>query len=270
MTVAVLDAARAGGHDVSSLRAVMSAAAPAPARLWRAVREELGVEEVVTGYGMTETSAATPCTMPAGPLELVSTTVGVAKPGGVAGDPALGGRVVAYKTVDPLTGADLPEGAEGELAARGPIVTRGYYRKPEETAAVLDADGWLRSGDLGRVGPDGSLVLTGRSSELYKCGGELVAPKEVEDVLTTHPAVAQAYVVGIPDERMGEVGCAWVVADGEVDPEALLGRCRERLARFKVPAHVLLLGTEELPTTATGKVQKFLLADRALARLGAV
>lgn len=274
MTVAVLEAARKSDHDLDSLHAVMSAAAPAPVRLWRAVRDQLGVAEVVTAYGMTETSAATTYTQPDGPLELVTATVGSAKRGGVAGDPALDGRLVAYKTVDPLTGEDLPAGAEGELATRGPIITRAYYGKPRETAAVIDSEGWLRSGDLGRIEPDGSLVLTGRSKELYKCGGELVAPKEIEELLTEHPAVAQAYVVGLPDERMGEVGCAWVVP---VDPRSadpagaatLIEHCRGRLARFKVPAHVMFLSDQELPTTATGKVQKFALIERAHEHLSA-
>jgi fatty-acyl-CoA synthase len=272
MTIAVLEAARAGAYDVESLHSVMSAAAPAPVQLWRAVRDELGVSEVVTAYGMTETSAATTYTQPDGPLELVAGTVGAPKHGGVAGDPELDGLVAVYKTVDPITGADLEVGSEGELTVRGPIVTHGYYGKPEETAAALDEQGWLRSGDLGRIDSgNGHLVLTGRSKELYKCGGELVAPKEVEDVLSTHPDVAQAYVVGLADERMGEVGCAWVVpaSDAPPDPQELLAYCREHLARFKVPAHAIYLRAEELPTTATGKVQKFRLVERAAQRLRA-
>jgi fatty-acyl-CoA synthase len=272
MTIAVLEAARSGDHDLGSLHAVMSAAAPAPVRLWRAVREVLGVSEIVTGYGMTETSAASTYTQPDGPLELVASTVGAPKHGAVAGDPALGGLLATYKTVDPITGEDLPPGTEGELSVRGPIVTHGYYEKPGETAAALDARGWLRSGDLGRVDTrHGSLILTGRSKELYKCGGELVAPKEVEEILTQHPAVAQAYVAGMPDDRMGEVGCAWVVPEGadRPDPDELIQHCRERLARFKVPVHMIYLSADQLPTTATGKVQKFRLIEQARARLEA-
>jgi fatty-acyl-CoA synthase len=272
MTIAVLEAARAGSYDVSSLQTVMSAAAPAPVRLWQALRDELGVREILTAYGMTETSAATTFTQPDGPLELVATTVGTPKRGGVAGDPSLDGLLVSYKTVDPLSGEDLPAGAEGELSARGQIVTHGYYDKPLETAEVLDADGWLRSGDLGRIDGDGNVLLTGRSKELYKCGAELVAPKEVEECLSLHPAVAQAYVVGVPDERMGEVGCAWVVPSADrarPDLDELIAFCRERLARFKVPAYVMFLGADELPTTATGKVQKFRLIERAQAETDA-
>jgi fatty-acyl-CoA synthase len=270
MTIAVLEAARADSYDVSSLHAVMSAAAPAPVSLWRAVRDELGVAEVITGYGMTETAAATTLTAPDGPLELVAATVGAPKHGAAAGDPALDELLAVYKTIHPETGADLPPGAEGELVVRGPIVTRGYYAKPEETAATIDADGWLRSGDLGRIDPETSrIVLTGRSKELYKCGGELVAPKEVEELLTGHPSVAQAYVVGVPDERMGEVGWAYIVpAPGvAVDEDELIGLCRRRLARFKVPVRAVAIAASDLPVTATGKVQKFRLVERARAAL---
>jgi fatty-acyl-CoA synthase len=270
MSLAVIDAAREGDYDTSSLHSVMSAAATAPARLWRELRELLGVKQLVTGYGMTETSAATTFTFPEDPDELLVSTVGRPKLGGAAGDSELGGLLAVYKTVDPITGVDLPAGAEGELAARGPIVTAGYYEKPEETAAAMLAGGWLRSGDLGRIDERGYLTLTGRATDLYKCGGELVMPAEVEACLTARPDVAQAYVVGVPDERMGEVGCAWVVpAEGaEPDPQELISHCRAELARFKVPAHVLLCEAEELPLTASGKVQRFVLGERAVERLG--
>jgi len=130
--------------------------------------------------------------------------------------------------------------------------------------------GWLRSGDLGLVRDDGYLVLTGRSKDLYKCGGELVMPIEVEHRLTRLDEVAQAYVVGVPDARMGEVGCAWVVpADGAAPTKQdLVEHCRRELARFKVPAYVLFTAADRLPLTASGKVQKFKLAERAVAELG--
>src|SRR5205807_5689014 len=126
------------------------------------------------------------------------------KPAGVAGDPALGGVLAVYKTVDLVTGDDLPPGGVGELLVKGPIVTAGYYDKPEETAAAFDADGWLRTGDIGRIDEQGYLSLTGRRKECYRCGGELVVPKEVEDVLLAHPGVVQAHVVPLPHRRMGE------------------------------------------------------------------
>jgi fatty-acyl-CoA synthase len=270
MSLAVVETARASSYDLSSLHSVMSAAQSAPARLWTDLFQQLGIDQCVTAYGMSETSAATTFTEPGGPIDDLVTTVGKPKPGGAAGDPDLAGDLAVYKTVDPLTLADLPPGREGELVARGPIVCRGYYNQPDATAESLLPGGWLRSGDLGYIRDDGFLVLTGRSQDLYKCGGELVAPVEVESVLTSRPEVAQAYVVGVPDARMGEVGCAWVVpaSGATVDGDDLLDYCRQNLARFKVPAHVLVTTAADLPLTGSGKVQKYILAERAARRLG--
>lgn len=252
-------------HDLSSLYAVMTASAPAPVRLWEQVKTELGVTELVTAYGQTEVTAATTYTMPDDPLELASVTVGRAKEGGVAGDPELGGMVCVYKVIDPVTLEDLPEGSEGELAVRGPQLMTGYYDKPEETEKVFLGGGWMRSGDLGEIRPDGYLRLTGRSKELYKRGAELVAPKEVENLLDRRADVLQSYVVGVPDDRWGEVGWAFVVPAAGAHPteEELLADCREHLARFKVPEQVVFITSEDLPLTGSGKVQKFKLAQRA-------
>ena len=127
----------------------------------------------------------------------------------------------------------------------------------------------FRSGDLGRVREDGYLEVTGRSKELYKSGGELVMPKEIEELLARHPAVSQVFLVGIPDERWGESGCACVVrAPGaELTADEVLAVCKEKLAPFKVPKHVLFLQADELPTTATGKVRKFRLVEWAQQRV---
>ena len=262
MSLAVVEAARRSSYDLESLHSVMSAASSAPERLWTDLRDVLGLEQLVTAYGMTETSAATTFTMPGDTVDNLVGTVGRPKPGGAAGE------LVEYKTVG-IDGRDLPPGSEGELVARGPIVATGYFEKPEETAAALLPGGWLRSGDLGLVRDDGYLVLTGRSKDLYKCGGELVMPAEVEHRLTRLDEVAQAYVVGVPDARMGEVGCAWVVpADGAGPTEQeLVEHCRAELARFKVPAYVLFTTPGRLPLTASGKVQKFKLAQQAVDEL---
>jgi fatty-acyl-CoA synthase len=270
MSLAVVEAAASADDDLSSLHAVMSAAATCPARLWRQLVERLGVTELVTGYGMTETSAATTFTLPGDPIELMVETVGRPKLGGVAGDPALGGLLATYATVDPETGAQLPEGEPGELVVAGPIVMGGYRDDPEENARSFDAGGRLRSGDLGRVRPDGYVELTGRSKDLYRCGAESVMPAEVEAVLTERDEVEQAHVVAVPDERMGEVGCAFIVAAPRTQPDAdeLVAYCRDQLSRHKVPAHVIVVEAAELPLTPSGKVQKFVLAERATALLG--
>src|ERR1700761_3115268 len=266
MSVAVVDEAARHRYDLTSLESVFSAAAAAPVTLWQRIEKQLAPRQVFTGYGQTEVSAATTLTLPGDPVELVAETIGREKLGGLAAPPGFDGVLARYRTVDPFTGAPRPAGAEGELSVRGPIVTRRYFNDPGRTAALIDADGWFRSGDLGRVRDDGYLELTGRSSELFKVGCELVAPQQVEQVLTGYPGVAQAYVAGVPDERLGEVGWAWVVADEDAEPSAaeLLGHCRRHLAAFKVPRQFLFLGADDLPKTSTGKVQKYLLVrDRA-------
>lgn len=264
MTVALLEHPDRRTRDLSSLFALLSGAAPAPAWLWQQVRDELGVCEVTTGYGMTECGGAMTLTLPEDPVERHAGTVGRPKLAGAAGIAADGGALCEYRTVDPIDGTPLAAGAEGELVSRGPTHMLGFWDEPEETAAAL-REGWVHSGDLGRVDETGYLVLTGRSKELYKSGGELVMPKEIEELLSAQPGVSQAYAVGVPDERWGEIGCAWVVPEPGAVPsaEALLAVCREHLARFKVPKHLLLIDADELPTTPTGKVQKFRLAQRA-------
>lgn len=269
MSVALVEHPDIDRYDLSSLQAVLSAAAPTPVRIWQQLKDKLGVQEVFTGYGMTEVGAATTLTAPNDDLSIVAQTVGRLMDAGAAGIPERGGVLAEYKTVDPLTGEDLPPGSVGELCSRGPTSTSGYFAKPAETAALFLPGGWVRSGDLGRVRPDGYLELTGRSKELYKSGGELVSPKEVEELLSSHPAVAQAYAVGVPDDRWGEMGCAWIVPSpgATVTADELIDLARQRLARFKVPKHVLFLDAADLPTTATGKVQKFRLVEMARQRL---
>lgn len=272
MAMAVLEHPAVGDHDLSSFYACLSAAAATPRRVWQAMKEGLGLPELTTGYGMTELSAATSLTDPDGNLDQLTDTVGRIIDGGIAGIPELGGLVAEYRTCDPFTGEMLPDGAEGELVCRSPMATSGYFEQPERTAELFLPGGWLRSGDLGRVLPDGFLQLTGRSKELYKSGGELVAPKEVEDVLNTHPGVAQSYVIGLPDDRWGEIGAAWIVPTGDpaVTADDLMEWCKPKLAKFKWPRHVFFTDADGLPKTPTGKVQKFELIRMARAMLGDV
>jgi fatty-acyl-CoA synthase len=181
----------------------------------------------------------------------------------------LGHRLVVYRVVDRETGIDVAPGEVGELLAKGPGVTAGYYNKPEATAEAFTQDGWFKTGDLGRIDADHYLTLMGRSKESYRCGGEQVMPTEIEDLLVTHPAVLQAHVVPVPHDRMGEVGCAFVVwRDGQhAEPEELLDFCTQNLARFKVPRHVLVLKADQIPVTPSGRARKFLLIQMALKEL---
>jgi fatty-acyl-CoA synthase len=272
MTLKLLEVARQHGFDESSLLAMFNSGGASPPTIWRDIRELLGAREILTAYGMTETTASTTCTLPEGADEFLLSTNGRLKFAGVAGDPAQGGVLAQYKTVDPVTGDDLPLGVAGELVARGSIVTEGYYKKEEETRAAFTADGWLRTGDVGVVTVDGYLTLTGRLKETYRCGGEMVMPREIEELLTEHPLVSQALVVGLPDVKMGEVGCACIVSAGDTrpNPQDLIDLCISRLARFKVPRHVIFLTADEVPLTATGRAQKFKLAELARERLAIV
>ncbi|MDS1114785.1 AMP-binding protein [Gordonia westfalica] len=262
MAVAMVESPARDSHDLSSLSAILCGSAPAPIWLWEQVEGVFGVSEIVTGYGMTECGGAMTLTRPEDELILTSTTVGRPKMAGAAGVPGAD-ELCVYSTIDPATGEALPPGEVGELVSHGPTTMMGYWNKPAETAAALGTDGLLRSGDLGRVRPDGYLEVTGRSKELYKSGGELVMPKEIEDIVGALDAVSQVFAVGVVDDRWGEIGALVVVrAPGhDITAAEILEHCRERLARFKVPKRVEFLDVTALPTTPTGKIQKFRLVE---------
>lgn len=258
MTIALMEQAKLATYDLSSLTAIHSAAAPTPSWVWRDIQQTFGCEEIFTSYGQTETTATIVCTNPGDPIDIVSSTQGTIVQAGVAGIANADGRIAEFKTVDPETLEDLPWGVAGELCTRGPMNSQGYFRRPEETAKIMLPGGWLRTGDLGQFLPDGNLFLTGRSKELYKSRGELVSPKELEQILTAHPAISQAFLIGMPDDRWGECGCAWIVrSDGhDIAADAVVAFLAERVARYKLPRDVWFIDAEELPKTGTGKVQK--------------
>ena len=262
MAVAMIEHAARSEYDLSSLMAILCGSAPAPIWLWKQIEADFGVSEIVTGYGMTECGGAMTLTRPEDPVELTSDTVGRPKMAGAAAVPGTD-ALVHYRTVHPVTGAALASGEEGELVSRGPTMMLGYWNRAEDTAAAL-RHGWLHSGDLGVVRDNGYLQVTGRSKELYKSGGELVMPKEIEDLLAADDAISQVFAVGLPDERWGEIGCVVIVpVPGAVLTEAdVLATCRAKLARFKVPKRVVLCRAEDLPTTPTGKVQKYRLVQQ--------
>ncbi len=264
MTLAVLDELEREPHELAPLTSLISSGGASPTGIWDRIDAMFGPVELTTGYGMSETTASTTVTRPDDPRERLLSTNGRLRDVGVAGDPDLGGRLAVYRVVDQVTGAPLPDGQVGELHVRGIGVTSGYWNKPEETAAVIDSEGWLHTGDLGRLDDD-YLTLVGRAKDCYRCGGEQVMPKEIEDVLTSHPAVEQAHVVPLPDPRMGEVGVAWIVLrpGRTVEADELIAYSSERLARFKVPRHVLTISLADVPTTPSGRPRKFLLAERA-------
>jgi acyl-CoA synthetase (AMP-forming)/AMP-acid ligase II len=234
--------------DLTSLRLGITGAAAIPIELVRSAYERLGFESFGTGYGLTENSGSATMTRPTDEFETVATT---------SGRPIAN---VELAIVD-ADGTELPPGSPGEILLRGPNVMRGYYNDPEATAEAIDSDGWLHTGDVGVVDAAGNLKVTDRIKDMLIVGGFNVYPAEVESVLSGHPAVVHVAVVGVDDERLGEVGRAFVVRSPG-DPttgEELIAWTRERMANFKVPRSVEFL--DELPMTPSGKVQKHRLRD---------
>ncbi|GAA1002956.1 fatty-acid--CoA ligase [Acrocarpospora pleiomorpha] len=269
MSRRLVAAARAGRHDLSSMRAIFSAGNAVPAASWREMRDCLGVTELSTGYGMTEAPGILFIVKPDDPFETLSETVGAPKPAGVAGIPDLGGRQHRCRIVDLDDGTDVPEGVSGEILIAGPTVAREYWNSGDDTRAAFDGE-YLRTGDVGRLRPDGFLVLTGRVKEMFKSGGENVTPKEVELAVYEHDQVQQVIVVGIPDEKWGETGCAWIVPKpgATVTAEEIVDHCRSRLARYKIPRVVYFITESELPLTGIGKLNRKGLVDMAVERRG--
>jgi fatty-acyl-CoA synthase len=256
MFLAELQHPRFAEFDLRSLRTGIMAGAPCPIELMRAVVGKMGAREITIAYGLTEASPIITQTSTTDSLEHRVGTVGRIIPG------------VEVKLVRPGTTEAVPRGEQGELMARGHGIMKGYYRKPEETAAAMPGDGWLHSGDLAMETPDGYFRITGRFKDMIIRGGENIYPREIEEFLYTHPAVADVQVVGLPDERFGEEVCAWIrlnpgAAVSEDDVKAF---CRGKVAHFKVPRYVVFV--DEYPTTVTGKVQKYRLREMGVAKFG--
>jgi fatty-acyl-CoA synthase len=233
-------------RDLSSLRTGAAIGSPAAMQLVM----DLGAREICNVYGLTECYGNCSVTDAADPAEVRRTTVGHPLPG------------MEVRVVDRETRRPMPPGEVGEILVRGRL-TPGYYRDPERNAAAFDAEGFLLSGDLGFIGDDGRLRFRGRIKEMVKTGGINVAPLEVEEVLLGHPAVEQAYAVGVPDARKDEILVAVVVLrpGHAADPSALHALCKDALAAYKVPQQIHVMRREDLPVTGTGKVQKFRLAE---------
>ena len=251
------------GADLHALHAVYCSASACPAWLWSAIRQRLGVDDVVTGYGMTEVAGATIQTAPSDTDALLSKRVGRCLSGGCAGVPEWDGRVADYRVADTETGSPLPPGQAGELQCRGPVVTRGYYRDPEANARAFTPDGWLKTGDVGRFDQDGCLELLGRLSDMYKINGENVSPEFVERVIGRCGLVAHVEVIGVPDPKTGEAGAAFLELQPGAEPAAALDEirqyCRHHLARYQIPKYYQLLYPDEWPVTGSGKISKRLL-----------
>ncbi len=242
-------------YDLSSLRLAVTGAAPVPVELVHRMRTELGFETVVTAYGLTEVSGVATICRGEDDAETISTTSGRAI------------EDVGVRCVD-AEGNEVPRGEPGEIVVRGYNVMRGYFEDEEATRETVDADGWLHTGDVGVMDERGYVRITDRIKDMFIMGGFNCYPAEIENLLFNHPDIAQAAVIGVPDERMGEVGMAFVVPvpGSEPDPTAIATWCRDNMANYKVPRHVEVVDT--LPMNASNKVTKFVLREKARELLG--
>jgi len=255
MFIAELECPDFAKYDLTSLRTGVMAGALCPEALMRRVMTEMHMPEVAIAYGMTESSPCITMTPRDSSVAQRSQTVGIVLPD------------LEVKIVDPATGVERATGQRGELCCRGYNVMKGYYNNPEATRAAIDADNWLHTGDEASMDADGYVRITGRIKDLIIRGGENIAPKEIEDCLREHPAVADAYVYAVPDSFFGEAVAAAVrlkadAAGKKPDPaygDELTAWCAAALAKFKVPRYVRFV--EEFPMTASGKIQKFKLRE---------
>ncbi|MCR0981173.1 AMP-binding protein [Roseomonas populi] len=239
-----------------ALRGAWAAASPS---IVRRIIEEMGARDCVVGYGMSEASPNISQSCWWEPEEVRISGHMRPQPG------------VEVRIRDLDSGEDLPPGGTGEILVRGWNVMQGYFDKPKETAETLTSEGWLLTGDLGRLDEAGRLEFAGRAKDLVRVGGENVSPAEVEDILNRHPAIRQAVVVGVPDSRLMEVPCAFVILnEGQsCEPEALIAWSKENMAGFKVPRYVRVVEDfESIGMTASSKIQKKQLAKHAIEVLG--
>jgi fatty-acyl-CoA synthase len=248
----------APGHwDLSSLRTGVMAGSPCPVEVMKRVMGEMGMAEVTIAYGMTETSPVSTQTRRTDSLDHRVATVGRVHPH------------VEIKVVDPQTGRTVPTGTPGELCTRGYSVMLGYWDDAERTAAAVDADGWMHTGDLAEMAGDGYVSIVGRIKDMVIRGGENVYPREVEEFLYSHPDIEDVQVIGVPDPRYGEELMAWVkLRPGapELAVEQLRAFCADRLAHYKIPRYVRLVN--DFPMTVTGKIRKVEMREESVRLLG--
>ncbi len=248
MVVAMLDLPDFAEHDLSSIEFIVTGASPVPPTLLDRVKDRIGCRMLIC-FGLTETG---------GPVSNTAVDDGAHELANTLGRPLPN---IEAEIRDPETGAVLPIGTSGEMWFKSSWIMLGYYGREAETRAAITPDGWLRSGDLGKMDERGYLYITGRLKDMIIRGGANIYPREVEDALFEHPSVAQAAVIGVPDEKWGELVLAVIQpAEGqELRFEELHHLCRERLASFKVPA--LWCSIDSFPVNPTGKIQKFMLGD---------
>jgi fatty-acyl-CoA synthase len=256
MYVAELELPDFASFDLTSLRKGIMSGAPCPIELMKRVGELLHMERMTIPYGQTESSPVISMASLDDPFEKRMMTVG---------SPLAN---VEVKMVDPETGVTVPMEQQGELCARGFLLMKGYDAEPDATAAAIDSEGWLHTGDLAVMHTDGFISFKGRAKDTIIRGGENIYPREVEDFLYTHPKIADVQVVGIPDAKLGETVLAWIQLKSGVEatPEEIKDFCKGKVAYFKVPQFIRFV--DGFPTTITKKVQKFAIREQEIRERG--
>ncbi|HRB02525.1 MAG TPA: AMP-binding protein [Ilumatobacteraceae bacterium] len=256
MFIAELAHDRFREFDLSSLRTGVMAGSPCPAEVMKACIDTMHMVDVTICYGMTETSPVSTQTIPGDTLEHQTATVGRAHPH------------VEIRIADPETGATVDRTMPGEFCTRGYSVMTGYWNDPDRTAAAIDTDGWMHTGDLAVMADDGYVEIVGRIKDMVIRGGENIYPREIEEFLYTHPEVADVQVVGVPDAKYGEELVAWIKPKPGCTPtdEDIRQFCRGSIAHFKVPRYVRFV--DEFPMTVTGKVRKVEMREQSIVELG--
>ncbi len=253
MFIAMLEHPEFDKFDFSHMRTGIMAGSPCPVAVMKQVVEKMNMREITIVYGLTEASPGCTMTTTKDSLDIRVNTVGKHFP------------FVECKVVNPETGEEMPYGETGEFVARGYNIMKGYYKMPEATAQVIDADGWLHSGDLAAMDENGYLFVTGRLKDMIIRGGENIYPKEIEEFIYTHPSVQDVQVIGVPSKDYGEEVMAYVILKQNmpaVTEEEMKDFVRSHIARHKVPKFIRFV--EEFPMTASGKIQKYKLREMAI------
>jgi fatty-acyl-CoA synthase len=257
MFIGMLECPEFSQRPVTSLRTGIMAGSPCPIELMKRVVDEMHCDEMTIAYGMTETSPVSTATRRTDDLDTRCSTVGTALPN------------VEVKIVDPETGETAAIGERGELCSKGYLVMPGYWEDEVATKGAIDDEGWMHTGDLAVMDERGYCNIVGRAKDMLIRGGENIYPREIEEVLFQHPAIAGVQVFGVPDAKFGEEVAAWIsLREGAERPsdDELRTFCRDRLAHFKVPKYWKVV--DEFPMTVTGKVQKFRMRDIAIEDYG--
>ncbi len=255
MFIAELDHPDFDNYDLSSLRTGIMAGSSCPIEVMRRVIDKMHMSEVTIAYGMTETSPVSCQTNKFSPLEKQVSTVGLVQPN------------LEVKIVDPETGETLPIGETGELLTRGYSVMLGYWNDTSKTAEAI-VDGWMHTGDLATMDEDGYVKIVGRSKDMVIRGGENIYPVEIENYLYRHPKIRDVQIVGVPNQKYGEVLAAWIIPKKgrELSEDEVRDFCRDHIAHYKIPTYIRFV--DEFPMTVTGKIQKFKIVEAMKEELG--